>query len=287
MVRAISYLIGLAFVGVLAIALFFTVKDAIQNPAPEDAAHEFRLHPENIGLASNGFFGKFDRRQVQRGFQVYKEVCSACHSLKYVSFRDLQRIGYSEAEVKAIASQWSAEQPSVNPDTGEAATRKNTPADRFPSPYANEVAARAANNNALPPDLSLMTKAREDGTNYVHALLMGYREQAGYKNEKGEELLKKFPDAATPAGLYFNPVYPNLNIAMPPPLLQDGQVTYSDGTNATKDQMARDVTAFLTWTAEPNLEARHGAGLAAILFLVIFCFLAWGAYQNVWRGVKH
>jgi ubiquinol-cytochrome c reductase cytochrome c1 subunit len=280
MVRAISYLIGLAFVGVLAIALFFTVKDAIQNPAPATAEHEFRLHPENIGLSSNGFFGKFDRRQLQRGFQVYKEVCSACHSLKYVSFRDLQDIGYSEAEVKAIAAQWVTEQASVNPETGEAATRKSVASDRFPSPYPNEVAARAANNNALPPDLSLMTKAREDGVNYVHALLTGYRDQPA-------ELLKKFPDAKTPEGLYYNPYFANLNIAMPPPLSTDGQVTYSDGTKATTDQMSRDVAAFLTWTAEPNLEARHGAGLAAVIFLLIFCGLAWGAYQNVWRGVKH
>jgi ubiquinol-cytochrome c reductase cytochrome c1 subunit len=280
MVRAISYLIGLAFVGVLAIALFFTIKDAIQNPAPETAEHEFHRKPVEIGLKSNGIFGKFDRQQVQRGFQVYKEVCAACHSLKYVSFRDLQHIGYSEAEVKAIASQWAAEQPDVNAETGEAATRKNVPSDRFPSPYPNEVAARAANNNALPPDLSLMSKAREDGANYIHSLLMGYQDQPS-------ELLRKFPDAKTPDGLYYNPYFANLNIAMPPPLLSDGQVTYSDGTKATKDQMARDIAAFLAWTAEPNLEARHAAGLAALLFLLVFCFLAWGAYQNVWRGVKH
>ncbi len=189
--------------------------------------------------------------------------------------------------MKAIANQWVIEQPTVNPETGEASTRKNVASDRFPSPFANEVAARAANNNALPPDLSLMTKARHDGSNYVHALLMGYRNQAGYKNEKGEELLKMFPDAKTPQGLHFNPWFANLNIAMPPPLTQDGQVTYSDGTKATKDQMARDIAAFLTWTAEPNLDTRHGAGLAAALFLLVFCFLAWGAYQNVWRDIKH
>ena len=280
MVRAISYLIGLAFVGVLVIALFGTVKTAITDPAPATAEHEFRVEAESAHLSSNGLLGRFDRRQVQRGFQVYKEVCSACHSLKYVSFRDLQHIGYTEAEVKAIANQWVIEQPSINPDTGEAATRKNIPSDRFPSPYANEVAARAANNNALPPDLSLMAKAREKGANYIHALLMGYRTQPA-------ELLKKFPDAKTPQGLHYNPVFPNLNIAMPPPITQNDQVGYADGTKATKDQMARDVAAFLTWTAEPNLEARHGAGLAAVLFLLVFCFLAWGAYQNVWRGVKH
>lgn len=280
MARLISLVIGAGFVFVLALALFFTAKDAIQNPAPESAEHEFHLHPENIGLSSNGFFGKFDRAQLQRGFQVYKEVCAACHSLKYVSFRDLQKIGYSEPEVKAIANQWVIEQPSVNPETGEPATRKNLPSDHFPLPFANDVAARAANNNALPPDLSLMTKAREDGNNYVHALITGYRNQPA-------ELLRKFPDAKTPNGLHYNPYFANLNIAMPPPLTADGQVTYGDGTKATKDQMARDVAAFLTWTAEPNLEARHAAGFAAVIFLLIFVFLTWGAYQNVWRNVKH
>ncbi len=280
MPRIIASLIGAAFVFVLALALFGTARTAIEEPAAESAEHVFHLHPEDIGLSSNGFFGKFDNQQLQRGFQVYKEVCAACHSLKYVSFRDLGKIGYSEPEVKAIANQWVIEQPSVNPETGEAATRKNVPSDRFPSPFANEVAARAANNNALPPDLSLMTKARHDGSNYVHALLTGYRQQPA-------ALLKEFPGAKTPEGLHYNPYFANLNIAMPPPITSDGQVTYSDGTKATKDQMARDVSAFLTWTAEPNLNARHAAGVAAALFLLIFCFLAWGAYQNVWRDVKH
>lgn len=280
MVRLISLLVGAGFVAVLALALFFTAKDAIQNPAPHTAEHAFHLHPEKIGLSSAGLFGRFDRAQLQRGFQVYKEVCAACHSLKYVSFRDLQQIGYNEPEVKAIATNWVIEQPSVNPDTGEAGTRKNLPSDRFPSPFANDVAARAANNNALPPDLSLMTKAREDGSNYVHALLMGYRDQPA-------ELLREFPDAKTPEGLHYNPYFANLNIAMPPPITSDGQVTYSDGTKATRDQMSRDVAAFLTWTAEPNLEARHAAGVAVVIFLLIFVYLTWGAYQNVWRDVKH
>ncbi|WP_298813043.1 cytochrome c1 [uncultured Sphingomonas sp.] len=280
MARLISIVIGAAFVFVLALALFGTAKTAITDPAKESAEHVFHLHPESIGLPSAGLFGKFDRQQVQRGFAVYKEVCAACHSLKYVAFRDLTKIGYSDAEVKAIANQWAIEQPSVNPETGEPATRKNLPSDHFPSPFANEVAARAANNNALPPDLSLITKAREDGPNYVHALITGYRNQPA-------ELLKDFPGAKTPPGLHYNPYFANLNIAMPPPLTSDGQVTYSDGTKATRDQMARDVSAFLTWTAEPNLEARHAAGLAAVIFLVIFVFLTWGAYQNVWRGVEH
>lgn len=280
MPRIIASLIGAAFVFVLAIALFGTAKTAIEEPAAETAEHVFHLHPQDIGLSSNGFFGKYDNRQLQRGFQVFKEVCSACHSLKYVAFRDLTKIGYSEAEVKAVANQWVIEQPSVNPETGEAATRKNVASDYFPSPFANEVAARAANNNALPPDLSLMAKARHDGSNYIHALLTGYRAQPA-------ALIEEFPGAKTPEGLHYNPYFANLNIAMPPPLTSTGQVTYSDGTKATVDQMSRDVSAFLTWTAEPNLNARHGAGVAVLIFLLIFCFLAWGAYQNVWRDVKH
>ncbi|MFL0413429.1 cytochrome c1 [uncultured Sphingomonas sp.] len=280
MVRTIALLIGAGFVFVLGIALFGTISTAITDPAPETAEHEFHLHPKDVGLSSAGMFGKFDKQQLQRGLKVYQEVCAACHSLKYVSFRDLEQIGYSEGQVKALAQAWPIEQPSVNPDTGEAATRKNLPFDRFPSPYANEVAARAANNNALPPDLSLITKARHDGANYVASLLTGYQNQPA-------ELLRKFPDAKTPEGLHYNPYFANLNIAMPPPLTSDGQVTYEDGTQATKQQMADDVAAFLTWTAEPNLESRHAAGFATIIFLAIFVFLTWGAYQNVWRNVKH
>lgn len=280
MVRLIASLIGLGFVFVLGLALFGTVSGWITEPPAETAAEEFYLHPRHGEFASDGIFGRFDRAQVQRGFQVYKEVCSGCHSLRLVSFRDLQQVGYTEAEVKAIATQWQTEQPSVNEETGEPDTRKNIASDRFPSPYPNEVAARAANNNALPPDLSLMVKARHDGANYVYSLLSGYRPQPA-------ELVKKFPDATTPQGLYYNPYFPNLNIAMPPPIIADGQVTYSDGTRATVDQMSKDVSAFLNWSAEPNLERRHAAGLASFLFILVFCFLSYGAYKNIWAGLKH
>ncbi|MBB3588286.1 cytochrome c1 [Sphingomonas aerolata] len=280
MVRLIASLVGAAFVLVLGIALFGSVSGVITDPVAPSAESVAHKHPKELELASNGVFGKFDRRQLQRGFQVYKEVCSACHSLRLVSFRDLQKIGYSEPEVKAIANQWVIEQPTINPETGEAATRKNIPSDRFPSPFANEVAARAANNNALPPDLSLITKAREEGTAYVHSLLTGYTDQPA-------ALIKQFPDIKTPEGLYYNPYFANLNIAMPPPITADDQVAYADGTKATKEQMSADVSAFLTWTAEPNLESRHAVGVASILFILVFCGLAWGAYQNVWRDVKH
>jgi ubiquinol-cytochrome c reductase cytochrome c1 subunit len=279
MVRFIAMLVGIAFAGVLAIALFGSISGVITEPTPPTAEHEFHLHPKELSLASDGPFGKFDMRQVQRGMQVYKEVCAACHSLRLVSFRDIKDMGYSDGQVKAFAASYD-NVPSINPDTGEPATRKGVPSDRFPSPFPNEVAARAANNNALPPDLSLMAKARHEGPAYIYSLLTGYQNQSA-------KLLKEFPDAKTPAGLHYNPYFANLNIAMTPPLTAEGQVGYTDGTKPTVDQMAKDVAAFLSWTAEPKLQARHTAGFAAMLFLLVFCFLAYGAYQNVWRNVKH
>jgi ubiquinol-cytochrome c reductase cytochrome c1 subunit len=286
MVRFIGFLVGLAFAGVLLISLISGVSSYFANPPAPLASDEFHKEPKALRLASDGPFGKFDNRQVQRGFQVYSEVCSACHSLKLVSFRDLKGIGYNEAEIKKIASDWKTQVPSINPDTGEATTRKAIPSDNFPPPFANETAARAANNNALPPDLSLITKAREDGAAYVYSILTGFTNQEGYKNEKGVELLKKFPEAKTPPNLHFNPYFANLNIAMPPPLTTSGQVQYLDGTPATVDQMAKDVAAFLVWTAEPNLNARHAAGIAVTVFLLFATILGYLAYRQLWHDAK-
>jgi ubiquinol-cytochrome c reductase cytochrome c1 subunit len=277
--RLISYVIGFVFAGILLISLITGVATYIHSPPAPLAAEEFHRQPKPLQLASDGPFGKFDRRQVQRGFQVYSEVCSACHSLKLVSFRDLKGLGYNDAEIKKIASDWKTQVPSINPDTGEASTRKALASDNFPPPFANEVAARAANNNALPPDLSLITKAREGGAPYVYSLLTGYQPEP-------VELLKKFPEAKTPPNLHYNPYFANLNIAMPPPLTTAGQVTYADGTPATVDQMAKDVAAFLVWTAEPNLENRHAAGLAVAVFLLIGTILGYLAYQQIWHEAK-
>jgi len=149
------------------------------------------------------------------------------------------------------------------------------------------VAARAANNNAIPPDLSYITRARHGGANYVYSLITGYKDQATFKNEAGAALLQEFPEAKTPNGLHFNPYFANLNIAMPPPLKSEGQVQYSDGTKPTVDNMARDVAAFLVWTADPNLETRHQYGFMAVIFLLFSSLLAFGAYRNIWRDVKH
>jgi ubiquinol-cytochrome c reductase cytochrome c1 subunit len=279
MIRKIGPIVGLGFVFVLLLSLFSGLSGYFQSPPEPSAEHEFHKKPRELHLASNGPLGHFDRQQLQRGFQVYKEVCAACHGLSLVAFRDLAALGYEEPEIKAIANQWATEVPSVNPETGEAATRKAVPADRFPSPYANETAARAANNNALPPDLSLITKAREEGTAYIHSLLTGYAKQPA-------ALVKHFPAAKTPPGLYYNPYFANLNIAMPPPLTSEGQVTYADGTKSTVDQMATDVAAFLTWTAEPKLENRHRYGLTVLIFLLVATILGYLSYRNIWAEAK-
>lgn len=275
MLRFLAGLVGLGFVSALFIA-FVMPREKVEPTA----ASVYHLPEKEVRFSFDGPLGKYDRQQLQRGFQVYKEVCSACHSMKLVAFRDLEEIGFSKPEVKAIAKQWAVEVASINPDTGEAATRKALPSDYMPSPYANETAARAANNNALPPDMSLLAKAREGGAHYIHSILTGYQQQPA-------DLLKRFPDAKTPTGLYYNPYFANLNIAMPPPLVADGQVTYSDGTKPTVDQMAQDASAFLMWAAEPKLENRHRWGLVVLVYLLIATGLAYGAYRNIWRDKKH
>jgi len=278
MVRIIGFLVGLGFAGVLLISLVVNLVAYVQSPPEPTAEHEFHREPKELHLASNGPFGKFDRQQVQRGYQVYKEVCSACHSMNLVHYRDLAALGYSEAEVKAEAA--SREVPGINPETGEETTRKAIPTDHFPAPYANETAGRAANNNALPPDLSLITKARHGGAPYVYSLLTGFQPQPA-------KLLKEFPAAKTPPNLHYNPYFANLNIAMPPPLTTEGQVTYAPGQpKATVDQMSKDVAAFLTWTAEPKKVKRTQVGWPVLGFLLFATILAWMAKNQVWAAIK-
>jgi ubiquinol-cytochrome c reductase cytochrome c1 subunit len=274
MVRILGILAGLALVFVAAWSFGHGAYSFLTTPKERNVVKEFHEEPRDLHLASDGPFGKYDREQLQRGFQVYKEVCSSCHSLRYVAFRNLEELGYKEPEVKAIANQWQIDVPDIDPKTGDPKGRKAIPADHFPSPFQNETAARAANNNALPPDLSLITKAREGGAAYVYSLITGYRN----------------PPANLPAenrpgpNLHYNPYFANLNIAMPPPLRSDGQVGYKDGTKPTVDQMARDVAAFLSWTAEPRLENRHRTGLATFIFLLFATILGYLAYQNIWHG---
>ena len=285
MIRILSILVGLFFSVALLWSFVTGAYTAATEPAAETVEHAFYKQPKHLELASDGMFGKFDKQQLQRGFQVYKEVCAACHSLRHVAFRDLKALGYNDDEVKAIAAGFQV--PGLDPATGEANTRPGLPTDYFPKPFANDIAARAANNNAIPPDLSLMTKARHHGSAYVYSLLTGYTNQAGYKNEKGELLLQRFPDAKTGPGLHFNPYFPNLNLAMAPPLTSEGQVSYSDGTRATVDQMSKDVSAFLVWTAEPKLDKRNQTGWPVLGFLLFATILGYMAYRQVWADKKH
>ena len=280
MVRIIGFFVGLFF-GVMALWAFGTgLYTQLTSPPEKTAASVFHRQPRELKLSSNGWFGDWhgqDNEQLQRGFQVYKEVCSACHSLNHVAFRDLTEIGYSDAEVKAIAAGFMV--PGVDPNTGEANLRPGTPTDYFPKPFANDIAARAANHNAIPPDLSLITKARDGGPAYVYSLITGFQPIPA-------ELKKQFPDFDTPPGLYFNPYFANLNLAMPPPLTSNGQVQYKDGTNPTVDQMAKDVAAFLVWTAEPSLSKRHQVGWPVLGFLIFATILAYLAKKQIWAENK-
>jgi ubiquinol-cytochrome c reductase cytochrome c1 subunit len=279
--RFILGFIGAVFAGVLMIAFISNLATYFSKPPAPLASDEFHLPPNDVHFTSDGPFGYFDNRQQQRGLQVYTEVSSACHSLKLVSFRDLKDLGYTDAEVKAYAGsgkQWKLKVPSIDPNTGEESSRPALPSDTFPPPFPNEVAARAANNNALPPDLSLITKAREGGAHYVYSILTGFQNQPA-------ALLKKFPDAKTPPNLHYNPYFANLNIAMPPPL-HGGDVTFADGSPNTLDAEAKDVAAFLVWTAQPELERRHAAGLAVVIFLLIGTILGYLAYHQIWEEAK-
>lgn len=215
-----------------------------------------------------GVFGHFDRAAVQRGLQVYREVCSGCHSLRLIAFRNLADLGYGEDQVKAIAAQYTVvDGPD---DEGEMFEREGLPSDYFPAPFPNEKAAAAANNGVAPPDLSLVAKARAGGPNYIRALLTGYEEAPA--------------DVEVFAGQYYNAYFPGNLIVMPPPLFDDA-VEYQDGTRATVDQMAADVSAFLMWTAEPKLEERKRMGIKVMLFLLVFTGVLYAVKRKVWADV--
>ena len=218
----------------------------------------------------DGLFGSFDRAALRRGFQVYTEVCAACHSLRLVHYRNLAEIGFSEDQVKAIAAEVEV---TDGPDAeGEMFDRPGRPSDRFVSPFANDNAARAANNGALPPDLSLVAKSRIGGPDYLYGLMVGYRE-APAEMEMSE-------------GMEYNAYFPGHQIAMPAPLSED-QVEYADGTEATVSQMAKDVTNFLVWAAEPELEERKRMGVKIVLFLILLTGMLYAVKRAIWSDVPH
>ena len=236
--------------------------------------HE-EVHIEKEEWSFNGFFGKFDQAQVKRGFQVYKDVCSACHSMNLMSYRNLTQIGFSEDEVKDIAA---AFQVTDGPnDAGEMFERPGKASDHFKAPFPNDQAARAANNGALPPDFSLIARSRAgkgfagyEGADYIHAILTGYKEPPA--------------DFKLGDGMNYNENFRGHQIAMPQPLT-DGAVTFADGAPNTLEDESRDVAAFLTWAGEPNLESRHLTGLKAVLFLVVFTLLFYAAKRKIWSRI--
>jgi cytochrome c1 len=255
--------------------------------ADEGGSHETPQPPRQTWSFA-GPFGKFDRAQLQRGFKVYREVCQNCHGLSLLSFRNLSEAGgpgFSPAQAAAVAAEYKIKDGPN--DAGDMFERPGRPADRFPSPFPNENAARASNGGAYPPDMSVIAKARtyergfpwfifdiftqyqEQGPDYIHALMTGYGQA---------------PAGMTmPAGMNFNTFFPGHMIGMPPPL-QDGQVTYDDGTKATIDQYGRDIAAFLVWAAEPHMEARKRIGFQVMIFLVVFAGLLYFTKKKVWAN---
>lgn len=236
--------------------------------APLAFAAEHEAEVPTQRWAHKGFFGTYDKAALQRGFQVYKEVCSSCHAMKFLSYRNLEEIGFTPAEVKAIAAQYTVtDGPN---DDGEMFERPARPSDPFKSPFANNKAARAANNGALPPDMSLIVKAREHGEDYIFGILTGYDAPPA--------------DIQMNTGMNYNKTFLGHQIAMPKPL-SDGQVTYSDGTSNSLEQEARDVVQFLAWASEPWQDQRKQMGVKVVLFLLAFAGIMYAAKRKVWGNL--
>jgi cytochrome c1 len=269
---------------ILAAVLAAALAGATAPAAAQEHSHE-APQPPRQKWSFSGPFGKYDRAQLQRGFKVYREVCQVCHGLKLLSFRNLADLGYSEAQVKAIAAEYKV-QDGPN-DAGDMFEREGRPADRFPPPWPNENAARAR-YNGVPPDFSVLAKARtydrgfpwfvfdmflqfqEQGVDYIHALLVGYKDKppAGFN---------------LPQGTFYNEYFPGHAIAMPPPLT-DKRVDYTDGSPTTVDQYSKDVTAFMMWAAEPHMEKRKRIGFQVMVFLAVFALLLYFTKKKVWAG---
>jgi len=241
---------------------------ALALPAGAQAADEHAAVPHRA-WPFEGLFGTFDQGASQRGFQVYNEVCTACHSMKLLAFRHLEGIGFTEDQIKQIAA---SKQVTDGPnDAGEMFERPGRASDHFPAPFPNEKAARAANNGAYPPDFSTLVKGRDGGASYVHGVLTGYKDPppAGVQLQPG---------------MHYNEVFPGHQIAMPPPLTE-GQVTYADGTQSSVDQMAADVSTFLAWASEPELETRKRMGTKVILYMLVLTGFLYAIKRRVWAAV--
>jgi cytochrome c1 len=268
---------------VLALVLAGSLLGLAAIAQPALAADEHSPAPPRVKWSFSGPFGTYDRAQLQRGLKVYREVCAVCHGLKYVAFRNLADLGYSEGQIKAIASEYKI-QDGPN-DQGDMFEREGRPADYFPTPWPNENAARAR-YNGVPPDMSVLAKARgyergfpwfifdmftqfqEHGVDYIHALMTGYKEKppAGF---------------TLPQGSFYNEYFPGHAIAMPPPL-SDKRIDYTDGSPTTVDQFSKDVSAFMMWAAEPHMEARKRIGFQVMIFLIVLAGLLYFTKKKVW-----
>ncbi len=224
-----------------------------------------------VDWSFKGVTGKFDRSSLQRGYQVYKEVCSSCHSMRLLSYRNLGEKGGPEFSINDVKNIAASFEVIDGPDSqGEMFTRPGRPSDRFVSAYPNVQAATAANGGAYPPDMSVLVKSRKGGSDYIYSVLMGYDNPP--------------QDFKLDEGVYYNKYMDGNKIKMAKPLIE-GIVSYSDGTNPTEEQMAKDVTAFLTWAAEPHLEARHKLGLKVIIFLIILSILVYFSMKRIWSRI--
>lgn len=252
MMRLLRHLLAVAMLAALAAPVL-----AQEAPTPPAQRWSF-----------DGPFGAFDLASAQRGFQVYSEVCSVCHAMQFLHYRDLEGIGLNEGQIKAIAAAVTV--PVGIDDQGNPKEGPGTPASQFKSPFPNEQANRAAHNGALPPDLSLIVNAREGGANYIYAILTGFADPP--------------PSMKMQDGMSYNRYFPGHQIAMPPPL-QDGRVTYADGTTATVEQMSRDVVTFLTWAANPEMVERKQMGWRWVLFFLIMTGLTYAVKRKVWADV--
>ena len=281
-------LLGLFAGGIGAVATVAIAAEEAHNAA---APTHFPIdEPKEMDWSFAGPFGTYDKAQLQRGLKVYKEVCSACHSMNLVAFRTLEGLGYSEAQVKSFAAEYTIHDGPN--DAGDMFDRPGKPSDHFPAPFANEEAAAASNGGAAPPDMSLLAKARgvergfprfvfdiftqyaQGGPDYIHSLLTGYDQTPPV-------------GMVIPEGTHYNPYFMSgVSLKMPKPL-SDGQVTYDDGSPQTIDQYSRDVSAFLMWAAEPHMEARKHTGINVLFFLLVFGALVYLVKRKVWEGVAH
>jgi ubiquinol-cytochrome c reductase cytochrome c1 subunit len=284
--------------GLIAAPVIAQEHGAAQAGAEEHAAGDHHLLEPSGGWQHEGYFGTYDQNALQRGFKVYREICSSCHGMKLLSFRHLgEKDGPFQMDefpnpndnpkVKAIAAEYQI--ADIDPETGDPTTRPGIPADRFPNPYPNEAAARGGNGGALPPDFSVIAKARHGGAGYVYSLMLGYLEPPQGLNVAPGQHYNAYFAGDTAAQWSGDPRHKPAGgfLAMTPPLPQDGLVSFDDDTPSTRAQMAKDVATFIAWASDPKMQTRKQMGVAVLAYLVIMALLAYVSYRRIWRNVEH